>query len=135
MVHIEDGITVTVENRGNSFGDATIRPAFPNMGNAANTRNISLKFDFSALSFTPQTVKFKFMDTGGSENISVNGGARFFGELASGSSGNVSWEVMAQPQENNPHNRFGDVRMTGPVQNLTLGGQEFWVDSVCAEKR
>jgi len=38
-----------------------------------NTNNINLGFDFTNLSFTPNKVEVIFRDTGGFENISVNG--------------------------------------------------------------
>jgi hypothetical protein len=100
---------------------------------AVNTNNINLEFDFTDLFFTPDKVVVIFRDTGGIENISVNGSSVLIGELASGSTSGVSWTVTDSPEPNNPHNRLGHLTINGDVERLKIGGQEFWIDSVCAE--
>ena len=55
------------------------------------------------------------------------------GELASGSAGGITWTVDSTP-EANPNNRIGTVTIDGNVNRLKIGGQEFWIESVCAQK-
>jgi hypothetical protein len=95
------------------------------------TNNINLEFDFSGVGFTPSAVRFEFLDLGGFENISVNDSAIFAGELASAPNpiGGVDISVSTTPVAGD---RKGVVILTGAVQKLKVGGQEFWIDNVCA---
>lgn len=139
LVHTEDGINVTVEEfywsaTTTHFGSTRVKPSFTVSGEQSiNTNNINLEFDFTTLSFTPNKVTVIFRDTGGFENISVNGSTVIRGELASGSAGGISWTVNSTP-EGNPSNRIGTVIINGIVNRLKIGGQEFWIQSVCAQK-
>lgn len=138
VVHSENDIQVSVHEfvwpNDSHLGSTRLAPSFTGTGGQAiNTRNINLSFDFSALRFTPDNVKLIFRDTGGFENFSVNGSPIVRGELASGSGGGVSWTVTAAA-EANPANRVGTLTINGNVQSLMIGGQEFWIDEVCAKK-
>lgn len=140
VVHTEDGIPVAVQEffwspTTTHFGSTRVRPSFTVPGEQSiNTNNINLEFDFNQLWFTPNQVSVIFRDTGGFENISVNGSAVIPGELASGSGGGVSWTVNSSPEPGNPHNRIGTVTINGNTTRLKIGGQEFWIESVCAKK-
>lgn len=138
VVYNENGIGVSVHNFGtvgSSFGETRIGPSFVTSGEQAiNTRVINLGFDFTALNFTPNIVEVLFWDTGGSENIAVNGNPVIQGELASGSAPGVSWTVSDTPQPGNPANRLGTLTINGNIERLKIGGHEFWIDSVCAKK-
>lgn len=140
VVHTEDGIKVAVQEffwtpTTTHFGSTRVRPSFtvPNE-QSINTNNINLEFDFTPLWFTPNHVTVIFRDTGGFENISVNGITVIRGELANGSGSGVSWTVNSTPEPGNPHNRIGTVTITGNVTSLKIGGQELWIESVCAKK-
>jgi hypothetical protein len=140
VVHAEEGIEVSVHNfywtaTRTHLGRTRVAPSFTGSGGQAiNTNNINLEFDFTDLFFTPDKVVLIFRDTGGSENISVNDSTVLIGELASGSTSGVSWTVTDSPEPTNPHNRVGTLTIDGDVERLKIGGQEFWIDSVCAEK-
>jgi hypothetical protein len=140
VVHTEDGIVVSVEDfywsaTTTHFGSTRVRPSFTVTGEQSiNTNNINLGFDFTNLSFTPNKVEVIFRDTGGFENISVNGSPVVRGELSSGSAAGVNWTVSDTPEPANPNNRFGTVTLNGSVSNLKIGGQEFWIQSVCAQQ-
>jgi hypothetical protein len=139
IVHTEDNIDVAVQEfywsaTTTHFGSTRVRPSFTVAGEQSiNTNNINLEFDFTQLWFTPNKVTVIFRDTGGFENISVNGSTVIRGELESGSAGGISWTVDATP-EANPNNRIGIVTIVGNVSSLKIGGQEFWIESVCAQK-
>ncbi|MFB3066743.1 MAG: hypothetical protein ACE10D_09545 [Planctomycetota bacterium] len=137
LVHTEEDINVTVENflwagSGGTFNRAHPDAPFASAsGQSLRTNNINMAFDFSGLSFTPKKVTLDFKDMGGNENISVNGSTIAKNELASGSGGGVSWIVSSSPITGG---RQGTVTITGNVQKLLIGGQEFWIDNVCAHR-
>jgi hypothetical protein len=139
VVHTEKGIKVSVQDFYWSATQTTFRKTkadtsfMSSSEKAINTNNINLEFDFTDLFFSPDKVVVIFRDTGGIENISVNGSSVLIGELASGSTSGVTWTVADSPEPNNPHNRVGTLTIDGDVEKLKIGGQEFWIDSVCAE--
>jgi len=102
--------------------------------NGQNIRasNINLEFDFSGIGFQTSEVQFQFLDAGGNENISINGSSLFVGDIASVVSpiGGVSIMVYTSPLSNGE----GIVILKGAVKTLRIGGQEFWIDNVCAKK-
>lgn len=100
-------------------------------GKVARINNINLVFDFSGLSFVPSYVQFDWLDYGGHENLGVNGFGPFIGELDTPPAAigpfpvnSASFAVFGGDQ--------GKTRLTGPVQRLLVGGQEFFLDNVCA---
>jgi hypothetical protein len=141
VVHSENSIKVLVQNffwigGGGAFGAATIDfppVAFAN-GQAANTNNINLQFYFGNLGWIPTKVYFSYLDEGGFENLSVNGSPFYLGELdtapavVGGRNVNVWTWVPA------PGYEAGWVQIDGgSIKHITVGGQEFWIDKVCAE--
>ena len=120
-----------------SFGEAFVRPAFVapafGAGQIARTNNINLGFDFSGLTFVPSSVTFDWRDYGGHENLKVNGSGIFIGELTAAPSpiggatvGHVwFWGGGGSFKQ-------GTTTLTGPVTYLRVGGQEFFLDNVCA---
>lgn len=120
---------------GGTFNVARIEaaPVPFGSGQSIRTNNINLEFDFSGIGFQTSEVQFEFLDLGGFENISVNGSQIFAGELSSAPSpvGGVSIDVYkAAVQGGNK----GVVILRGAVQTLKVGGQEFWLDNVCARR-
>lgn len=123
------------------FGYFYVRPAlaasvpFPAFGSGkiGRSNNINLRFDFSGLTFVPSSVTFDWADYGGHENLKVNGSGLFIGELTAAPSpmGGVavssiwgSWAAGALKQ--------GTTTLTGPVGSFVIGGQELFLDNVCA---
>jgi hypothetical protein len=132
-----NGITVSVadfELGGSTvFNSATIDSAPPALGSgqALRVNNINLVVDFSALSFAVGEVRFDFLDLGGIENLSVNGASTFVGEFTSAppTLGGVTISVTASPVVGGTR---GTVVLSGAVQTLRVGGQELWIDNICA---
>ncbi len=120
---------------GGAFNVATVvMPPVPFGSNQTiNTNNINLGFDFSNIGFTPTEVQFEFLDQGGFENISVNGSPIFAGELSSSPSpiGGVNVSTFTAPITGG---KKGVVVLRGTVKDLKVGGQEFWIDRVCARR-
>ncbi|MFQ5852671.1 MAG: hypothetical protein ACE5JU_19095 [Candidatus Binatia bacterium] len=119
---------------GGTFGSAYIdfEPAFGS-GQSIRTNNINLQFNFTQLGFQPSHVQFEFLDKGGNENISVNGIATLPLELTAVPTLPIGATVLTV---NTVSVGGGDKRglatLTGTVQTLSIGGQEFWIDRVCA---
>jgi hypothetical protein len=102
-------------------------------GQTIRTNNINLEFDFRQLGFKASQVEFDFLDLGGFENISVNGSPIFAGELSATPSpmGGAGIAVTTVQLANG---KKGTVTLTGAIKNLRVGGQELWIDRVCARK-
>jgi FlgD Ig-like domain len=112
------------------FNTARIEPATAVFGNGQiiNLGNIDLIIDFTA----DGDVTFEFLDMGGSVNLQVNGFgavleaadmAMLAGVVAPGVVMNVAVVPVAGGHR-------GTATLVGPVHELRVGGQEFWVDSM-----
>ncbi len=130
-----DGITVKVEelminidNGAKMFDSAVVQAAPGELGSGQSIRinNINLEFDFSNIGFITSKVDFRFY-SGGIMNLSVNRSPIFLGDLSNipPSIGGVNVSV-AQSEDRRV------LTFTGEVKILTVGGQEFGIDNVCA---
>src|SRR4029079_3374402 len=72
-----------------------------------------------------------YLDLGGTENLAVNGSAVFVGDIAAAppAIGGVAVSVTAGPV---PGGTRGTVVLTGNITSLRIGGQELWIDNICA---
>jgi len=136
VIFTSSGVVVTIHDfvfigGGGTFGLAQVdlAPAL-NSTQSMRTNNVNLGFDFGAIGFVPTRVQFEFLDAGGSENLSVNGDP-FVGDISAAPStlGGVNISLSTTPA---PGGRKGTVTLTGVVNQLMVGGQEFWIDNVCA---
>ena len=102
-------------------------------GQSMRTNNINLKFDFSALAFTPSEVQFEFLDLGGFENLSVNGASLYAGEFTSApsSAGGATVSTFTTAITGG---KKGVMILTGSLNNVLIGGQELWIDNVCVRR-
>ena len=141
VVWVENGIPVSVQKfllmgGGSAFNwlqIANVPGAFTlGAGKAGRYNNINTAFDFTGLGFTPKAVTFDFYDQGGYENLLVNTSAVYIGPITTPPSpwGGANVSVVSAAV-------FGGVQGTvkidgAPVYRLMVGGQEFWVDNVCA---
>jgi hypothetical protein len=136
-VHVENSIRVLVQTFQpfGAFNAAVIDnpPVLFANGQAANTNNINLQFLFNNLGWTANKVYFSFLDLGGFENLGVNMSAYYIGQIAAAPAvinfRNVNVTTFAVPGGIRGHVRIWG----GPIKDITVGGQEFWVDKVCAE--
>jgi hypothetical protein len=139
IIHVKDGVPVSIwefmyVTGGMAFSMAYIDSTLMGFGDGQTMMisNINVNYNFAATGYTPQQVSFEFYDGGGHENISVNGEPLYVGEL------------LDAPQEIAPgvHIQFatlstgggyrGIAVIKGLVHELTIGGQEFWIDNICA---
>ncbi len=95
--------------------------------------NNSLLFDFSAYPNGVTEVCFDFFDGGGTENFAVNGASvsvvELFSEIAQLSVPGVSIQLTGLDSSN--FLQQGAVCLTGNIQSLLIGGQEFGLDNLC----
>ena len=139
-IFTSQGIKVSIQNFVSvsgavGFNSARIEtPTVPfGSGQTIRTNNLNLEFDFTGIGYQTSQVQFDYLDLGGSENISVNGVPVFAGELSAAPTpiGGVGLTVTSAPVTGG---KSGTVTLTGVVKTLRVGGQEFWIDNVCAKK-
>lgn len=106
-------------------------PASFGSGKVANANYACLEFDFSGKSVTNVSFGFLDMIIGGKANLSVNGAA-YSGGLAAAPAtlGGASVSVTSTPL---PGGQTGKVTVTSTtgINNLRIGGVEFYLDSLC----
>ncbi|MCB9041429.1 MAG: T9SS type A sorting domain-containing protein [Lewinellaceae bacterium] len=96
--------------------------------------NNSFQFDLSQADGALNQLCFDFFDGGGVENFAVNGSSvavvQDFSEIA-----NLSFPGVALTVDfsNTGSLERGTVCITGNIESLLIGGQEFGIDNVCAE--
>ncbi len=143
VAFVEDDVTVTLDSfqyfdSTYAFLNATIEdgvfgpPDNPLTGNYVFVSNINMIFDFTGLTEPVTTVSFGFVDGGGMENFSINGGELFtlnnLFELPLQSIPGFDVQVLPAPAASNVS---GYVIITGPVETLLIGGQELALDNIC----
>ena len=140
VIFTTNGIPVSIHDfnfvgSGGTFNLARIElpPAPFSSGQSIRTNNINLEFDFSAVGFPVSQVQFDFLDQGGIENISVNGSPIFAGNLP-GAPSPIGGANIAVASSAAAGGTRGTVILMGSVNKLRVGGQEFWLDRVCARK-
>jgi hypothetical protein len=144
LVHVESGIRVYTEKffltgGGTAYREARIgNPPVPfSAGQAVRTLHINLIFDFSGIGFTPSSYTFDYLDVNGPqsyENLRVNASPVFIGELDSPPPfiGPVSVTVGPGPFAVPPIGDRGTLKLSPNFTRLTVGGQDLWLDHVCA---
>lgn len=138
----ESGVPVytdkfTLSGGSQTFGSAKVwDPGVAGFGNglAMQYSNMNGFYSIIDLGVTVKRVRFEYLDMGGVENVEVNGDGLFVGQIsnlpaniASGVTASVTTVAVGGGVR-------GVVTLTGDVQKLTLGGQEFFVDEFCIER-
>ncbi len=120
---------------GGTFSSGRIEmPPVPfGSGQTLRSNNLNFEFNFTNIGFTVSKVTFDYLDMGGFENLSVNGQPVpvYAGELTSTPTpiGGATVAVTSSPV---PGGKLGTVTLTGSIQKIRVGGQELWLDNVCA---
>ena len=141
VIFTENGITVTLVNfaqvsGGTGFNDAYVDATLVPGGatQSLRTNNIALRFDFSGLPYRAQGASFRYLDFGGSEHLSANGDPAMAADIpAMNATTTGGATVTVTPGPSGTSSTPGTVTLTGPIKVLDVGGQEFWIDAVCAE--
>ncbi len=135
LILTEGGVAVRLANfkqtNGNtSFSLARVQASsiyHPTKNMSEN--NINLEFDFTGLGFAVNQVTFKFANQGGIDNMGINGSALYVGTLATAPATINGVGVSIVP---NAGQVAGTVTLTGVIQKLVVGGQEFSIDTITA---
>lgn len=137
-VAVANGIPISVHEFRLLDGSATfnvasidVAPVAFGSGQCMRLNNINVELDFSGIGFVAREVSFEFLDLGGHENLSVNGSQVFVGDLSAIGSpiDGVDTSVSTTSVSGGT---AGRVVLTGAVERVRVGGQEFWIDNVCA---
>ena len=136
VIFSSNGIAVSVQDfeftgGGGTFNVAKVDMAPFGSGQNMRTNNINLEFDFGGLGFVPSMVRFDYLDAGGFENLSVNGSPVFAGDLPT-TPASLGGATVSVSTTAGPSGTLGTVTVTGAIATLRVGGQEFWIDSLCA---
>lgn len=137
IIFEEDAIPVSVHHfnwgTGTGFNFCQIVSASPDFGESQimMVNNINLQFYFNHFGPT-NYVRLEFADLGGMENLGVNGHPVYLGDLSI-APGNpapgVSWYIS---RDGIPGGMKASVILFGNVDSLLIGGQEFFLDNICA---
>ncbi len=92
--------------------------------------NISVEFDFTNLGFPVNYVAVQYANNGGSENISVNGGDITYTAISSAPANIAPGVTLATSFDGVAG--YWTLELTGPVETMRIGGQEFAIDNVLA---
>jgi len=101
-------------------------------GRDMNAGNVNLKFLFD---YPISKLSLKFAEFGGNVNLRINGDHRNtsdFIDLHGSTVGGVLVDVQAVQEGG--HNWYGSMTLTGTIDDVAIGGQELWLDDVCATK-
>jgi len=137
LIFVEDGVPVLVDlfdpGSGPSFNYCEVMPAMSGMGdgNVMWMSNISNLYDIQAAGVAVGGVTFEYLDVGGTENLEVNGAGLYIGDLhlaPAAIAPGVTFSVVTWPV---PGGLRGHVTLTGQVDKLLVGGQEFAIDNIC----
>ena len=134
----ENGIDLSLEafydGYGMTYGFAAVDMALPTVGfdQVLVTSNINAVYDLSIFPNVNE-VSFVFFDGAGIENLKVNGHTLLTGELEAMPAGVAPGVSMAVTTTTHPGYQSGTVVLTGNVQKLEIGGQQFYVDHICVK--
>jgi hypothetical protein len=138
QVLVTNGVPISVHEFRLLDGSATfnvasidVAPVAFGSNQSLRLNNINVEFDFSGVGFAVRQLSFDFLDLGGHENFSVNGSQLFVGELSAIGSpmDGVATSVSTTSVSGGS---AGRVVLSGPVQRVRIGGQELWIDNICA---
>ncbi len=103
-------------------------------GQDLELNNINLDFDFGPVA---RSLTLRFGEYGGNLNIRVNGQFRNFGNFADINQATIGNAAVAvniyDPRSNNGSGDLGILTLSGAINQFALGGQELWIDDVCAQ--
>lgn len=103
-------------------------------GDVMRFNNARHRMDFGASGWANAGIQFEFLDLGGDENFIVNGmSAGIFTDISAANGmvlGGVGVTVVWNPIAGG---KSGLVMLNGQVDELIIGGQEFWIDNLCID--
>jgi hypothetical protein len=121
-----------LSNGAYSYNSARIVAANAKFGRSqmVSINNINLQFDFSGLQASRKGISLKFADYGGGNNLSINGSRFFVGRFAQIPK-QLGGVAIALQTVKFSGGYTAILTLKGVVQNMVIGGQEFFLDDVC----
>ena len=145
VLFVESGIPVSIHRflLGGVWYYGGVRienPPAPGVGvgQTARLNNAGLGFDFTGVGFPVSYVTFEWLDWGGDENLQVNGSGIYVGEFETAPAvlgGQPLTPAVAFSWVINQERgtmQIGPSPVGAPVNWVRIGGQELWIDRVCA---
>ena len=138
-------VPVTIDSFYYEDGDAgmwgasvnTLNPNFaPDIiGNAFWISNTTVIYDFTSLDYDVKELTFHFWDGGGITNFSVNGEdikiSDKLTELPKDIAPGVDFFLEFIEETDQYYGSWGQITLSGNIETLRIGGQEFFMDNVC----
>ncbi len=134
---IDSGITMRVTNFTWGNGNPAPNPRV-NIDNGQNSggsgldarlNNGTLSFGFGPV----DKVSLRYGDYGGNENLVVNGSLLNVGDISDQNGVNVGGATITiTTLSTNISLTIGDLIIEGDISSFGIGGQELWIDEVCA---
>jgi hypothetical protein len=135
-IFAEDGIQVGIDEWTDGstvmFLDALADAPWGPLGSgvALHLNNICATYDFGAVG-TLAEVKFDYVDGAGTENLAIDG-TLYIGDIDAIPAGYFPGFTVSVTVNSGPGYIYGTVTVTGNVHELKIGGQQFYIDNVCA---
>lgn len=132
----DSGVDITVEafqwangtwTNGN-YAQSDNRGRAGGSGQDMQTNNVNLRFDLPAPAVAGLSMAFG--EYGGNINLQVNGEFRNFGNFASLNGDTVGGAAITVV--GGTGNDTGSITLSGQIQSFSVGGQELWIDDLCA---
>lgn len=130
----DSGITVTIQpftlwKGGPATGHAEVEKggAAGGSGLELEVNNVNLDFDFGG---PIDRLTLRFGEYGGNLNLDVNGDFRNFKNFQDLNGTTLGGVVVRVT--NGYGNDQGTLSLKGPIKSFVIGGQELWIDDVCA---
>ena len=120
-----------------TFGNGlaqVIGPSKCSVGHRLNLNNLNANFAFAVSSGPQNSAIMRFGEYGGSMNIRINGGALICFNNMIDIDGATIGGVIVQVVAGGFGNDCGEVHFIGLINQLLIGGQEFWIDGICIER-
>ncbi|MGE4198095.1 MAG: hypothetical protein AB7G11_13335, partial [Phycisphaerales bacterium] len=138
IIFTEDSIPVRVhdfffQGGGGAFGTASVERTFEQIGfgRVLQLNNINAGFNFSGIGRAGR-VTIEFGDLGGFENLVVNNSPVYIGEIAAVPANFAPGITATVSTTNITGGVRGVLILEGDIFNVRIGGQEFFIDDVCA---
>lgn len=130
--NIQLGYEVFFDGSATQYNHASVMAALPavGFGQVLSLSNINAVYDFSAFPNVSK-VSFNFFDGAGVENLKVNGHTLLVDEFEFMPTTVAPGVTMSVATAAHPGYQVGLVTLSGNVQKLEVGGQQFYLDDVC----
>ncbi len=99
-------------------------------GRDLNARNVNLNFK---LNYPLTKLTVKFAELGGNNNFKVNGDFRYVADLISLNGTAVGAVQVTVNAVQQGVNWYGEIILSGVINEFVIGGQELWLDDLCKE--